>query len=227
MDSLGLGGLVSSKGWLEVHNPGSTKIKLQMFNCAASTTAGGSSTDFNFNELKLAFRALRAAVGLVMPWNKSMEALDGFLVETDFCFRETGSLEKRAKLISQFIDYVLEQNSRRWRDSEPFLTTGALKMAWSTFFSTRIQGSIPAKKPFQAQGQNHGGNRQQFKTPQFSKEAWDTGCCIKYNLGRCTNKADNCFNKFGKKLKHLCLANPDASKPDVFCLKNHAKIDHK
>jgi hypothetical protein len=106
MDSLGLGGLVSSKGWMEVHNPGSTKIRLQMFNCTA-TTAGGPQTDLNLSELKLAFRALRAAVGLVMPWNKSMEALDGFLVETDFCFTETGNLDKRAKLISQFIDYVL------------------------------------------------------------------------------------------------------------------------
>jgi hypothetical protein len=242
MDSIGLGGLVTDKGWIELHDPASQKINLQMLNI--NYKASGKSEDNDFSdtqELRLAFRALKGAMSMVMPWNKSMEALDGFLHETNYCREDTVKLEKRTRILSSFVDYVLKQNASRWRDSRPFLTTGDLKSSWATYFGARSQGNLPEKKGGQ-HNQNQHNQKQGFgdksKPKQnswqrtfsswnyFPPAAYQQGVCIKFNVGKCAEKGAEC-SQGNKKFKHTCLAVPDSSKPDVFCGKNHGRHEHK
>jgi hypothetical protein len=135
MSAVGLAGFVTSKGWVELHNPSSSKLALKLFsinNCSAKSGRTNSNNhgdldDDNINELgelKLALRTLRTAASFVHPWNYSFQAIEGLMHQTQFCQADLPGVDKRASLLCQFIDYCLGQNADRWRDAEPFLTTG-------------------------------------------------------------------------------------------------------
>jgi hypothetical protein len=92
---VGLGGFITSKGWIELGNPASVKISLKLFNinnCSAraSSVRASASDPLEFaevrdlGEFKLALRALRTAAQFVCPWNMSFLALEGFLIQTDY-----------------------------------------------------------------------------------------------------------------------------------------------
>ncbi len=78
-------------------------------------------------ELKTAMRVLKEAINFVRPWDKSVAALDGFLYQTDYCKSDLDSLERKAEILTQFIDYVLKENSNRWKGQEPFLGISEMK----------------------------------------------------------------------------------------------------
>jgi hypothetical protein len=78
----------------------------------------------DLGELKLAIRAMRTAFSFAMPWNFSILALEGFFLQNNFCYQDLVNVDKKAAILVKFTDYVLQQNADRWRDSEPFLTTG-------------------------------------------------------------------------------------------------------
>jgi hypothetical protein len=87
MGSIGLAGYVSSKGWVELSNPASTKISIKMFNINNCSARSGpkkqgerEDDSLELGELKLAVRVLRSAMSFVMPWNHSVAALEGFLL---------------------------------------------------------------------------------------------------------------------------------------------------
>jgi hypothetical protein len=222
MASIGLDGLVSSKGWVEVHDPGSMNISVQMFNTNSVTTKEGGLSDVS--ELKLAVRTMRAAVGMAMPWNKSVEALENFLIQTDFCANDTGKMDKRAKLLTQFIDQVLRANAVRWRDEEPFLTSGKLQSTWASFFNARsasASASVSFKKPTQG---NFGRNPDTF----YGKDLLiATGACARYNNNKCIDQNKKECSREGKTYKHICLFASDRSKPLIICGKDHPKMFHK
>jgi hypothetical protein len=150
-----MGGLVTSRGWVELHNPSSCKISLRMFSInICSATAGSSKMEgkegylddiVELGDFKLTLRALSVAASFAVPWNMSYLALENFLLPSNFCSADFGPAENQALCLTQFVDYVLGKNSNRWRDSEPFHTTGDLKATWDTFFAnsgmTEVEGS--------------------------------------------------------------------------------------
>ena len=152
MGAVGMVGHVSSKGWIECHNPQSSKMSVKLFsinNCSGRVglKSGSGKADFgedilDVGEFKLALRAMRLAVHFAMPWNFSVEALEGFFFQTNFCQAEVGNVDKKALILTQFTDYVLAQNGERWRDGEPFLTTRELKTAWGAFFFSLERSDI-------------------------------------------------------------------------------------
>ena len=154
MGSVGLAGFVTPKGWMEIHDPGSSNLSLRQFsinNCGKrTTTKSGDNMDdemtdvIEVGEFKCALRVLREAMTFVHPWNKSVAALEGFLIQTNYCSTDLAGLEKQATILSQFVDYVLRENSNRWRGQDSFLTIGDLKGTWESFFGGRPQ-SILAK----------------------------------------------------------------------------------
>jgi hypothetical protein len=220
MASLGLDGLVASKGWVEIHDPGSMNLSVQMFNINSVTAKDGGMSDIA--ELRLALRTMRAACGLVMPWNKSIEALENFLLQSNFCFEETGKLDKRAKLMSQFVDQVLRANAVRWRDEEPFLTAGRLQSTWASFISTRSSATSVNKK------QDNTGQKRLTGGIYFSKELLDaTGACARYNNNMCSDQSKRECRRGNLQLKHICLHVADKSKPLVICGKDHPNKFHK
>jgi hypothetical protein len=148
--SVGLGGCVTSKGWMELHNPSSSKLSVKMFsinNCTAKV--GRSSTSDNadttnddiqdLGEFKLALRTLRTAASFVQPWNHNFLAIEGFMMQSQYCQADLASLEKRAVLLTQFVDYCIGR----------MRTAGETKNPSSTPGNSRIHGqpfSVPVPR---------------------------------------------------------------------------------
>ncbi len=215
MSSIGLAGLVTAKGWTEIHDPSSVDLRLKHFN-VNNVSSKGKSDDDDFTELadfRLAVRALRAAMQYVMPWNRSIDAIDGFLQQSNYCVADTGNLEKRSQILTQFVDYVLGQNAEHWRDEEPFLTCGELKTAWASFFGVRSQSAGRRK------------DRDHKKQPHVRKPAGKAdGICWSYNNGKCLKAAGDCKTLSGRELKHVCNYVADKSKPEEICGKDHMRV---
>ncbi len=216
MSGVGLAGIVTAKGWIEIHNPASTKISLKMFNCAncASKTKAQEEDEIcELGEFKLALRALRVAQRQATPWNYSAEALEGFFLQNNYCQAETANLDRRAQFLTQFVDYVLSQNAERWRNEQPFLNTGELKNTWSTFYGVR---PVPVSKKKEAFARpTKKGPPNQARTP---------GICWGWNEGRCLKTATDCKTPKGYALRHVCNFVADPQKPDDICGKEHIRI---
>ena len=230
MGAVGLAGYVSSKGWSELHNLASAKLSVKLFNINSSGCRGSykKSTDgedseviLEVEEFKLALRAMRTAFHLAMPWNLSVLALEGFFIQTNFCGSDLASVEKKGWFLSRFTDYVLELNSDRWRDSEPFLTTGELKVTWAAFFGAQPQSLVSQrqKKP-QQQGAGKQAAGPLAKNPRIV-----LGICFAYNNGLCVKAPGTCKTLKGKDLKHICDHVLDPAKPLEVCGKSHVRKD--
>jgi hypothetical protein len=249
MASVGLQGCISSKGWTLIANPGSSQLRVRYFSitcCSSkviSTRDNKDSSEYSasieeLGEFKLALRALRVAMGFVHPWNKSIEALSSFFEQTDFCAVETVLLDKRASLLSGFTDFVLEENSNRWRAKESFISAGEMKEAWSSYIATRPQlllASVKAVFPSRQQQRPSGGQGNQQRAQQQPNQGPATAAamslpnpyfdniCVRWNQGRCLAAPGTCTTKKGLALRHCCNFRPNpATHPHDICQGNHA-----
>lgn len=171
LSSIGLGGSVSARGWVELHDPSSTTISIKMFSMGNTTKGKGVDADFHdmedLSELKNALRALRAAMCSVHPWNRSVDALESFLIQSSFCSSELSSVDKQVPLLTKFIDYVLVENANRWRDMEPFLSTRDLRGTWADFYGQKA--SSLQRKSHQPSHKNFNTSKQHsFSAPSSS-----------------------------------------------------------
>jgi hypothetical protein len=240
MHSVGLGGFVSAKGWVELANPSSTKLSLRQFslnNCSSkvSNKKGDTEEESEFSELgelQLALRTLRTAASFVSPWNMSFTAIENFLVNNKFCKDDLQGVEKQAALLCQFVDYVLLENANKWRDCEPFLSSGDLKTAWQAFFSARPQSSLSRKKTEQSSNQRNGSFKQPFQKSQqqafrnkFPQKLPFIDACYRWNRNQCQNPAGSCTSPSGQPLRHVCDQRTDPNNLTVFCGQNHKRVD--
>jgi len=243
MSSIGLSGYVTPRGWVELHDPGSSNLQLRFFSINNCGKRVSSRNDSHFSdelsdiaemgELKCALRVLREAMAYVHPWNKSISALEGFLLQNNFCQADLEGLEKKALLLSQFIDYVLRENSNKWRGSEPFLVAGVLKGTWESFFGARPQSMLSkTRKPFKPESFSFNrqertesrGNNFTFASPNLFYD----DICVMWNLGKCIKPPGVCATKKGRPLRHVCNFRPDPSNPSFYCGANHAAYNfHK
>lgn len=229
MASVGLAGHVTPKGWLCLSDPGDSSISINLFsivNCGKKTTSKHESEDLyqeveELGELKIAVRVLREALSFVHPWNKSVSVMEGFLLQCNWCQTDTAGLDKRATIMTQFVDYILRENSNRWRSQEPFLSSSELKGAWDSFFGSRPQSSLSKpKKSFQKDG-----FRKQDSKPRPANWVpaayFDDDICVMYNLGKCVKAPGVCKTSKGVGLRHICNFRPDPSQASVFCGGSH------
>jgi len=253
MASVGLAGHVTNQGWVALHNPGSSNLAIRMFsinNCGRRASGKNDDNEDNLladiaelGELKLAMRVLKEAITFVRPWDKSVAALDGFLQQTGYCSSDTDGLERRADLMAQFIDYVLKENSNRWKGREQFLSITELKGTWDSFFGSRPQGQLAKAKQNTGQKQNNqksnqsqqqggGGSQQQqqqipttmvgkYRIPQAF---FNEDICVMYNVGKCVKAPNNCSTKTGKKLRHVCNWRPFGNPNLAPCGLQHAAV---
>ena len=94
MGAVGLAGHVSSRGWIELHNPQSNKMSIKLFNinnCASRAASKSATVRDNFSddildigEFTLALRTMRMAFRFAMLWNFSVEAIEGFFCMTNY-----------------------------------------------------------------------------------------------------------------------------------------------
>ena len=233
MNCVGLGGFVSKRGWVELHDIGSDSLCLKLFNINACGNKVSSSSSqegelkeiAELGEFKLALRAAREALSFVHPWNKSISAVEGFLLQSNFCHSDLQGVEKPAVILTQFVDYIFGENADRWRACEPFISAGDLRGFWSSFFGARPVASLQKKKE-----QKSGGAKSslQSKSPFFpSFPNYFDDICRMYNMGRCMKPAGSCTTRGGIPLRHICNYRPDPSKPANFCGKDHpSSLNH-
>jgi len=239
MSSLGLGGCTTSRGWVEIANPGSARQTIKNFslnNCGqrvSGSSAKDSKDDKEFTELgefSMALRTMRTAWSLVHPWNYSIVALENFLLNTRFCNDDIGGLEKQAGILTRFVDYVLSENATKWRDHEPFLTAGELKNAWHAFFSAMPQSHLSKRrhdnKP--APSTSNTKRHEQQSTSKGPSKQWSLPYIevyYKWNRGFCNKPAGSCSTSAGRPLKHVCDERTDPNNLSVFCGQNHKRIE--
>lgn len=225
MGAVGMGGFVTSKGWCEMHNPGSCKLSLKLFsinNCAAKSSSkhhmkSGEEDEDNIcdlGEFKLAIRTMRVAASMVLPWNFAFVALENFLLQSNYLQADLQHVEQPAKLLTQFVDYVLRENSNRWRDGSGFLDTGSLRSTWDAFFGAKPQAQLASRAKTQALKSQDNKPRPQRK--------W-VDICFEWNAGKCTKAAGACVSSRGTPLRHICNFRADRNKPDIYCGKPHMR----
>lgn len=229
MGSVGLAGFVSSKGWVELHNPASTKLSVKHFNIntfgtRSSSKKSGDDTQedtLDIAEFKLALRVMRTAFSLAMPWNYSILALEGYFLQNNFCNMDLQNNDRKVGILVKFTDYVIQVNADRWRDSEPFLTTGELKTTWASFHGAQPQVSSHNKqKKTQGHGHNQGHGQRKPPDPKIS-----LGICFAWNNGQCVKAVGTCATAKGRPLKHICDHVSDPAKPLEVCGKDHIRKD--
>jgi len=228
MNSVGLGGYVSKKGWIELHDAGSESLSLKLFNI---NSCGNKSSQLSndkldqeakdivdLGEFKLALRVAREAQSFVQPWNKSISAIEGFMQQTNFCNKDLANVDKPAALLTQFTDYVMGENANRWRAHESFLSTGDLKASWDSFF-----GAKPVSSLRQDQKKQQKFGKGQSNSPFSRYPGFFDDICYNYNVGRCVKPPGACFTRTGVQLRHVCNFRADVNKPKDVCGKPHPR----
>ena len=242
MASIGLAGYVTPKGWEVIHDPGSSHLQLRLFsinNCGKRV--GSKANEYGddelndvseMGELKLALRVLREAMNFVHPWNKSIAALEGFLMQSKFCFSDLEGLDKPATTLCQFIDYCLRENSNRWRGQEVFLTATELKSTWGSFFGSRPQSVLAkakkagqkntgARPAYNSHNSNNSNTASNYNQLSSTAALFHDDICVMWNWGKCVKPPGACATKKGRALRHICNFRPDLNNPAVYCGANH------
>ena len=223
LDAVGCGGCVTPKGWMEIHNPASQELKLKLFHLPNVASSGLSSKKDSTDEESLreiadldSFRIValntgREAMVSALPWNRSISALVGLMLNTNYLAEDLGGNPKRAAILAEFSDYVFSRNGLSWENCQPFLTTDELAHVWANWKSKRgITARMTEKKK-----DTTGGDKKKLLAD----------VCRMYNLKSCRQQADKeCKTAWGKTLKHVC--NKFVAGGRV-CLKDHPREDHK
>ena len=109
MTSVGMGGFVTSKGWLELGTYGSTKMKIEYFNINNAARSSNKKADEedtvlmkDVAEFSLALRTMRSAAQFATPRNYSYLALENFLHENEFCKEDLKNDDNPARTLCQF-----------------------------------------------------------------------------------------------------------------------------
>ena len=233
LDSLGCGGSVTPRGWQEIHNPGSQELKLKLFhlpnvagsNLSAkkvcldggeeSVSIGDSMREISDMEgFKMALHTAREAMQSALPWNRSISAISGFMMNTGYLQQDLGGNNRRAAILTEFTDYVLGRNALNWENGQPFLTADEMAHVWQNWKGKRAALFITKqedKKPEKADG--------------FKRERRPTDVCRMYNLTKCRQQNDKeCKTTWGKTLRHVCNKYMAGGK---LCEKDHTRADHK
>jgi len=234
LDSVGCGGCVTPKGWLELHNPSSTELKLKLFhmpNVGGSALAARKvsiiddssaisvrdemSEVADLESFRSALNALREAMASALPWNRSVSAIIGFMINSSYCGSDLGANPKRGPILTEFVDYILGRNALNWENGQPFLSTDDLSHVWATWKGKRASS-------FQLQKQDKSKNPQTQPLQRVKDDI-----CRRFNSPTgCPNKADSCKTFYGTKLRHVCNVYLSGGRGKK-CEKDHSRVNHK
>ena len=225
LDAVGCGGCVTPKGWLELHNPASQDLKLKFFhmpnmagNSSSSKKADSEACSDSLKEIgdldsfRIALNTAREAMASAMPWNRSVSALVGLMLNTNYLAEELGGNPRRATILTEFSDYVFGRNGINWENGQAFLTTDELVHVWSNW---RTKRGISAKSHEKQDKKPAGGDKKKILSE----------ICRLYNTKTCGKQADkDCKSAWGKTLKHVCNRFLAGGK---VCQKDHPRLDHQ
>ncbi len=226
LDSVGCGGCVTPKGWEALHNPSSQELKLKMFYLPNVTGNGLAAKRVNLESgeealsigdslkeiadlegYKAALNTAREAMHSVLPWNRSICAIVGFMTNTNYLQEDLRNNTRRAAVLSEFTDYIFGRNALNWENGHQFLSTDELAQAWAQWKGKRAMlfAGKTSEKPWQ-------------------KEKKST-ICRRFNSGNCPKQTEKeCKSFFGATLRHVCNKYVGPGKQ---CEKDHSRADHK
>ena len=161
LDAVGCRGSVNPKAWLELHNPASQELKIKMFHLPNVANSGlptkkqgqdGGEEGDSLREIadlesyKVALNTAREAMASALPWNRSINAIVGLMVNSNYLQEDIGGNPKSAAVLTEFTDYILGRNALNWENSQPFLTTDDLTHVWANWKAKRGVTVKPAEK---------------------------------------------------------------------------------
>ena len=220
---------MTPRAWLEIHNPSSQELKLRHFYLPNVGSSGLSakkvaledgedalSIGENLKEIadmdgfRSALNSAREAMATALPWNHSIAAIVGFMLNSNYCQADLQGVTRKAQVLTEFVDYVLGRNALNWENNQPFLASDELAHVWamwkgkrSALFISRFSDR-PVKK-------------REFSGPK--------DICRKFNYGKCSKQSDKeCTSAFGTKLRHCCNFMSSGGKA---CEKDHPRTEHK
>ena len=98
---------------------------------------------------KVALNTAGEAMASALPWNRSVSAIVGLMVNTNYLSEDLSNNPKRAAVLTEFTDYVFGRNALNWENGQPFLTTDDLGHVWNNWRSKRgisLKGPDQKKK---------------------------------------------------------------------------------
>ena len=225
LDAVGCGGSVTPKAWLELHNPASQELKIKMFHLPNVANSGlptkkqdGGEEGDSLREIadlesyRVALNTAREAMASALPWNRSISAIVGLMVNSNYLQEDIGGNPKRAAILTEFTDYILGRNALNWENSQPFLTTDDLTHVWSNWKAKRgVHAKAVEKK------------KDKSDSKSDSKKAASDVCRL-WNAKVCSSQAEKeCKTAWGKVLKHACNKFVAGGK---LCMKDHPRCEH-
>jgi len=161
----------------------------------------------DFDGYRSALNTLREAAHSVRPWDRSIGAIVGFMVNTNFLQEDLRGNLRRAAILSEFTDHVLARNALNYANDQGFLTTEELAHTWSQWRGKRSALFMMKKED--------------KKGDKFKK----SDICRRFNNGDCPKQTEKeCKSYFGTTLRHVCNK---FTGPGRTCQKDHARINHK
>ena len=227
LDTIGCGGCVTPKGWAELHNPSSQDLKLKWFhlpNVAVGNNSSKKSDGDDSNEsgkeiadldsFKMALNTAREAMASALPWNRSISAITGLMINTNYLQEDLMGNSRRAAILTEFVDYAFSRNALNWENGQPFLSTDELTHVWANWKCKRgISAEQPKKHKKEKEGRETDGKKKAL-----------SGICRYFNTKSCKNQAaQECKTPMGKTMRHVCNKYLAGGK---VCQKDHSRPDH-
>jgi len=245
MVTLGLNACISTKGWVELHDPGSLSISIKYFMQSNVNLSDRASTrqklsdlltieeqlsePASVHELSHALLAACFAQREVTPWNYSICPILGFFSGSRYCQNYLAGHANQATLLREFVDLILHANANNYRVQQPFLSANDIQNHWASF---ALQKNIfplvqlTAKGPVVSPAKKTETLAQRPATSSRPPPAY-RNICMRFNQGNCPaqDKPSCEVGKGPKKfvLQHLCLE-PKAG--GGACLGPHSQQDH-
>jgi hypothetical protein len=165
----------------------------------------------DMDAFRAALNTAREAMAVALPWNRSVSAIAGFMLNSNFCSSDLLHNNKRAAVLTEFVDYIFQRNALAWENKQPFLSTDDLAHTWAAWKAKRSAIFITSEKS---------GQKKEEKKSKVRDDI-----CRKYNSqAGCQHAAADCKTFFGLKLRHVCNFNMPGGKK---CEKDHPRPEHK
>ena len=151
---VGIAGTISAKGMDALHNPGNEEISVKMFTVsnvinarsglrAILATGKDRCETFNtwkekqdINELREASCKLMHTAQMIRPWDYSFMVIESWL-NPSFWLSEELKGYKRASLVGDFIDHIMQRNAANWVQELPFLDSHQIQTQWKAWWGSR------------------------------------------------------------------------------------------
>lgn len=215
---LGLTNVISNQGFLEAHNPRSSKLSIKMasrqnfkqsmggvvsYNVVKDdldqTAAQSTSQLKNIEQMPAfhhAFFSLYILINRTQPFNKSLDVLWLFLISNNWFEEQTVNcagycrLEKvsPASICAQFTDHYLLETSQRFTNKQPHMTINDMDAFFKNFCQSNFQ--LFKKQGLLTSHPTQNNNPSSFYPSAGSSYIDINTICLPFNMGACKNRVD-------------------------------------